>query len=84
MRKSRSLLSAGPMASVRCASLSLSYHRQNPSSPSGSPRPAVMRRRKAGVVSKTGMCASVGSGVRRSVSSDDLRMSSVRMPQKRS
>src|SRR5438477_12528696 len=41
-----------------------------------------MRRRNSRSVSSTGICASVGSFVRRSVSSADLSTSSVRIPQK--
>src|SRR5437764_45840 len=55
MRKSRSLLRTGPIASPRWASVRRSYQRQQPSSPSGSWRVWVSALRNAGTVRVAGI-----------------------------
>src|ERR1035437_10717193 len=76
-RKARSLLTSGPTAWARAASLSAAYHCQKPPRPSGSSRPLVQRARKISSESSRGLSVSVAcprrSRVRQLAGIDDPR-----------
>ena len=80
-RKARSLLTSGPTAWARAASLSAAYHCQKPPRPSGSSRPLVQRARKISSESSRGISVSVACPRRSRVRQLTRRMSSVRGPQ---